>query len=52
MGATISVNAVIRAHFLMTMDYSFRFIMNEILLVVIGITIAVILNLFHANGIA
>lgn len=51
-GSTISVNAVIGAHFLTTMDFSPNFIWNEIMLVVIGITIAIILNLFHANGMA
>lgn len=47
---TISVNAVIGTHFLATQDFSAGFIWNEFLLVVIGITIAVILNLFHVNG--
>ena len=47
--ATISVNSVIGAHFLTEMNFSIRFIANEIMLVVIGITIAVILNLFYAN---
>lgn len=46
-GATISVNSVIGAHFLTKMDFSRDFIMNEVMLVVIGITIAVILNLFY-----
>lgn len=48
-GATISVNSVIGAHFLTEMNFSIEFIINEIMLVIIGITIAVILNLFHAN---
>lgn len=47
---TISVNAVIGTHFLSTQDFSVEFIWNEFLLVVIGITIAVVLNLFHVNG--
>lgn len=47
---TISVNAVIGTHFLTTQDFSAKFIWNEFLLVAIGITIAVILNLFHVNG--
>ena len=51
-GSTISVNAVIGAHFLMTMDFSPQFIRNEIMLVMIGIMIAIGLNLFHANGVA
>lgn len=45
--ATISVNAVIGMHFLMTPDFSADFILNEFLLVLIGITAAVILNLFY-----
>lgn len=48
-GATISVNAVIGAHLLTKMEFSLQFIMNESLLVFIGITIAVILNLFNDN---
>lgn len=46
---TISVNAVIGAHFMQTHDFSLAFIWNEFMLVFIGITIAVILNLFHLN---
>lgn len=46
-GATISVNAVIGAHFLMELDFSLPFILNECLLVIIGITVAVVLNLFY-----
>ena len=45
--ATISVNAVIGTHFLLTRDFSSEFICNEFLLVLIGITIAVALNLFY-----
>lgn len=45
--ATISVNSVIGIHFLLAKDFSFSFIFNEFLLVFIGITIAVILNLFY-----
>lgn len=48
--ATISVNAVVGTHFLTTLDFSFAFIMNEFLLVFIGITIAILLNLFQNNG--
>lgn len=48
--STVSVNAVIGTHFLATQDFSISFILNEFLLVVIGITVAVILNLFHING--
>ena len=47
---TISVNAVIGTHFLATQDFSVAFIFDEFLLVGIGITIAIILNLFHING--
>lgn len=45
--ATISVNAVIGTHFLTTTDFSPHFILNEFYLVFIGITIALILNLFY-----
>ena len=45
--ATISVNAVIGTHFLMTRDFSPEFIRNELFLVMIGITIAIVLNLFY-----
>ncbi len=49
-GATISVNAVIGAHFLTRLEFTWQFIRNEIMLVIIGITIAIIVNLFHNNG--
>ena len=42
--ATISVNAVIGTHFLMTRDFSPEFIRNELFLVMIGLTIAIVLN--------
>lgn len=48
--ATISVNAVIGTHFLSAQDFSLHFIMNEFLLVVIGITIAVLLNLVQNSS--
>ena len=48
--STLSVNAVIGTHFLTTQDFSVGFMVNELLLVVIGITIAIILNLFHINS--
>ena len=48
--STLSVNAVIGTHFLTTQDFSLQFLLNELLLVVIGITIAIILNLFHINS--
>jgi len=44
--STLSVNAVIAAHFAQTQDFSFSFIANEFLLVLIGITVAVVLNFF------
>lgn len=47
---TLSVNAVIGTHFLSTQDFSAKFVLNELGLVVIGITIAILLNLFHING--
>lgn len=47
----ISANAVIAVHFLSTHDFSREFLLNELLLVLIGITIAILLNLFHINGI-
>ncbi len=43
----VSVNAVIGAHFLSTHDFSFAFMINELLLVVIGISIALVLNMFN-----
>lgn len=48
--SAISVNAVIATHFLSTHDFSFEFMVNELLLVLIGISIAIILNLFHINN--
>lgn len=47
---TISVNAVIGTHFLTTHDFSLAFIINEALLVLIGISFAILLNLFHDTG--
>lgn len=47
---TISVNAVIGAHFLSTQNFSYEFLINELLLVIIGITVAIVLNLFHINS--
>lgn len=47
LSATVSVNAVIGTHYLTSMDFSFRFVANEFLIVLIGITIATILNLFQ-----
>ena len=48
--STLSVNAVIGTHFLTTQDFSVNFLLNELFLVVIGITIAIILNLVHINN--
>lgn len=48
--STLSVNAVIGTHFLTTQDFSIDFVLNELLLVVIGISIAIVLNLFHINS--
>ncbi|GAA0793673.1 aromatic acid exporter family protein [Faecalicatena orotica] len=47
---TASVNAVIGTHFLAVRDFSFSFIMNEFLIILLGITIAVIVNLFQNNN--
>jgi len=47
--STISVNSVIGVHFMQTHDFSLQFIYNEFMLVFIGITIAIVLNLFHLN---
>ena len=48
--STLSVNAVIGTHFLTTQDFSIDFLVNELLLVVIGIVIAIVLNLIHINN--
>ena len=47
---TISVNAVAAAHLLTNQDFSAAAIWNEFLLVFIGVVLAMILNLFHANS--
>ncbi len=47
--ATISVNAVIGAHFFTEGDFSFEFIANEFFLLLIGIGIAIILSLYSNN---
>lgn len=47
--ATISVNAVIGTHFLSTLEFDWRFIADELAMVLIGITMAIILNLFNNN---
>lgn len=48
--STLSVNAVIGTHFLTTQNFSIEFLINELLLVVIGIVIAIVLNLIHINN--
>lgn len=47
---TLSVNAVIGIHFLNAQDFSVEFLCNELLLVVIGISLALVLNLIHINN--
>lgn len=47
--ATLSVNAVIAAHLLTQRDHMGRAIINEFFLVLIGIILAVIFNLFQMN---
>lgn len=47
--ATISVNSVIGAHLLTSHNFTVASIWNEFLLVVIGVSIALFLNLFHDN---
>ena len=47
--STISVNAVAAAHLLTNQDFSAAANWNEFLLVLIGVVLAVLLNLFHAN---
>ena len=46
---TISVNALIAAHLVTTQDFTPEAVENEFMLVIIGIVIAVILNLFNFN---
>ena len=47
--STISVNAVIGAHLLISQDFSAALVLNEFTLVIIGIMIAFPLNLFQGN---
>ncbi len=49
--STLSVNAVIGTHFLTTQNFTIEFFINELLLVVIGIIIAILLNLVHINNV-
>ena len=47
--SAVSVNALIGMHFLSHMDeFSKAFILNEFLLLLIGVSISIVLNLFHA----
>ncbi len=48
--AALSVNAVICTHFLTTDNFSPEFILNEFFLVLLGVSIAVPLNLFNNNA--
>ena len=47
---TISVNSVVAAHLVTNHDFSPTAIRNEFLLVLIGVVLAMLLNLFHANS--
>lgn len=47
--AALSVNAVIGTHFLETQNFTAEAIRNEFCLLLIGISIALVLNLFHNN---
>jgi len=43
----LSVNAIIAAHYMTKLDFGMGFLMNEFMLVLIGVVIAFLLNLFH-----
>lgn len=47
--STISVNAVIGTHFVVSRDFSPEFITNEFMLVLIGTAVAFVVNLFSHN---
>lgn len=47
--ATISVNAVIGTHYITTFDFSMMFMFNEFCLVAIGISVAILLNIFNRS---
>ncbi len=47
--ATLSVNAIITAHYMTRQDFAPAFLFNEFMLVFIGVVIAIVLNLFHLN---
>lgn len=46
---TISVNAVIGTHFLSTHQFGIDAILNEFYLVLIGVSVSILINLFHNN---
>ncbi|MDO4325056.1 MAG: aromatic acid exporter family protein [bacterium] len=46
---TISVNAVIGTHFLSTHQFGMHAILNEFYLVLIGVSVSIVINLFHNN---
>ena len=48
--ATISVNAVVVAHFLTDEKFNAAAILNELQLVLIGVVLALVLNLFYGNS--
>jgi uncharacterized membrane protein YgaE (UPF0421/DUF939 family) len=47
--SVISVNAVIATHFMIELDFTLETVWNEFMLVLIGITIAIIVNQFNDN---
>lgn len=47
--STVSVNGVIAAHLVTNNDFSDAAIWNEFLLVLIGVVLAIVFNLFHGN---
>ena len=48
--STLSVNGVIAAHYMMEKDFSAGFLYNEFMLVLIGVSIAFLLNMFYLNN--
>lgn len=47
--AALSINFVIIGHYINSRDFSFHFFCNELLLVLIGVVLAIVFNLFHLN---
>ncbi|MBQ7890140.1 MAG: hypothetical protein IJ356_10310 [Erysipelotrichaceae bacterium] len=45
--SALSVNALIAVHFLTELDFSAGFIINELMLVLVGVVVAFVLNLVH-----